>query len=554
MIKKYISIIVFFWSVTLYCLNLHLNLFDNLNIALFWVSIVLIIGMLIYHILYLENKKFVLFEIVVFYLLLHIVYQVGYYGFHGTDSYSDYNFLKTIVNDHYFVLGEDMITSWPLLHISTSSLFMITKIDLLFLAKFFPLFISTIIVVPIYLLVENVYKNKKVALFSCLLFGTIPQFSFFETLFVREVLGIFVFILFFYMLYIAKQKNDFRLILLTTLLIPTMVLSHHFSSFMLIILLTIYIVCSKFLYRLLYKLFKGNLNLKFNKINIDNFYIVTLGIILTYWLYNATFIFKNFFRSFYEIVGVEETISYAGRIELSGPIVTLRGNIIFYGFFIFAGILCLILLIKIILKRYERVIEDFSFTAFLYFCFFSGFLSLFFIGSVIFPERFLPFGWMLGLIPLTLFIFSLKNKKYKKILFIIVISFLFFNIYNIDPNYYTGNAAIEGGVATVKEYAIAETINISEAYYGYNGIFGAVYDVQGINYSFKSDPIRTSNFFYFAKYAVINEGMYLNYLELTKTKSPDTYSKIRTVLSYEDYYDINKISDLGNIFVLKWGK
>ena len=250
---------------------------------------------------------------------------------------------------------------------------------------------------------------------------------------------------------------------------------------------------------------------------------------------------------------MKEFVSYAGRIDLGSPIVTLRGNIIYYGFFFFQALISFILLIKIFFKKNKYIIDETSFTFFLYLCLFLGSLSLFVLGSLIFPDRFLPFGLMLGLIPLITLFFSLEKTAYKRIFLIFVISFLIFNIYNIDPNYYTGKAALDGGV-TEQEYAIAQTVNAPKSYYGYISVSDAIYDIQGINFTHGAikDPITTIDFFNTSNFAIINEGMQMRNLENTKLKLPKTYNKIITILSYKNYIDINKISDLGDIFIIEW--
>ena len=236
MINKKISIIVFFWSVILFCLNLQYNYSEELKQTIFWISIAFMLVIVLYQIFYLKINQFVLFEIIIFYFLLHLVYQIGYYGLRGSDSYRDYDFLKTILNNHHFVMDpiDIDVSGWPLIHLWTSFIILITKIESILIVKIFPSFIASIIAIPIYLFISNLYKNKKAALLACLLFGTIPHFVSFEALFVRECYALYFFIFFIYILYITKQRDDNYLLILLIILIPIMVLAHHFTSFMLI--------------------------------------------------------------------------------------------------------------------------------------------------------------------------------------------------------------------------------------------------------------------------------------------------------------------------------
>jgi len=111
-----------------------------------------------------------------------------------------------------------------------------------------------------------------------------------------------------------------------------------------------------------------------------------------------------------------------------------------------------------------------------------------------------------------------------------------------------------GGIATEKEYAIANTIPIPNSYYGYIGVSGAIHDIQGIRPSKAAgkNPISTDDFLNSSNFAIIYKLMYFEYLENTKIKSPVQYNRIVNVLSYENFQDINKIDDLGDIFIITW--
>jgi len=151
--EQRLSQLVFIWSSLLFFFNLEYNLAGSNDYLIFWFSTLCILGVIIYQIFCLKNTSgFVLFEIFLVFLLLHLVYQMGYYGLRESDSYVDYTFLKTIIKDHNFILGQ-YVDGWPMIHIFSSIIYFFTKIDPLLIAKFFPSFISSIIVLPIYLFV-----------------------------------------------------------------------------------------------------------------------------------------------------------------------------------------------------------------------------------------------------------------------------------------------------------------------------------------------------------------------------------------------------------------
>ncbi len=550
MIAKKITLLVFIWSTFLFILNLMMDYQDAIDMILFWGSIIPMIGTILYQIFYIDNKRFVLFEIFIMYLLLHLIYQYGYFGLRGTDSYIDYNFLKSILHHQLFTLGRNDIAGWPLLHLFTTTITNITRIHPLLLAKFLPSVITSIIVLPLYLLITMIYKNQKVALFACVIFGTVPQFVRFEGVFVRETYAIFFFILFFYILYASKMTRDVHFRFLSIVLIPVVIFSHHFTSFMLIIFLAVFIIASKiipFIYR-------KSKEMNLHSIRIKTIFLLILSAILVYWTYLAVFILEDFFSIFYEATGVKELVTYAERIDLGTPIITLKGNIIYYGFFLFNGILSLLLLLKFIFIKNDEKIEDVSFTIFLYFSLFYGFLALFVLGSILFPDRFLPFGWMFGLIPLAGLLLSIKKPMLKRGIVLILVFFILYNVYNIDTDYYTGNESLNGGVTTVMEYYIANEISFPSQYYGYVGIFGAVYDIQGVKFTagMGKSPIFIQHLHNSSDLAVINERYFRENLKNIQQKlSTDYYNKIIEIISYKNDQYIHKICDLGMIYVVQ---
>ena len=550
-ITNKLLILVFIWSSLIFFLNLQLNLSDADHTILFWFSILLMFGSVLYQIFYTENKIFVFFEIFIFILLLHLVHQLGFYGLNGSDPYIDYNLLKTIVNNHHFVLGQD-VDGWPMMHIFSSAITFVTKIDPFIIAKFLPSFISSIIILPYYLLVYQISRNKKVALFSCLVFSTIPKFMDFEASFVRETFALFIMIFFIYVIYISKKRNDNRFTMLPFLLIAVVVFAHHLTAFLILLLLGVYIAASK-LIPFIYRKDETFISKLSGRININIIFLTTLIAVVAYWIYHAVFVLKHSIDFIDEILGLKYvTTTYAASINLNAPIITLQGNIIYYGFFLFHLLFSLILLIKFIKIKNEQKIEDTSFSLFFFFCMFYAFLALYIVSSLPYPDRFLPFAWMFGIIPLTGFLLTFKKNIFKKILVILIVVFMLYNVYNIDPNYYSGTASNTGTVATEKEYIIAQRYDFPDKYYGYNGVVAAIFDIQGIKQRTGGISIgELGDSFDYTSMAVISEQIYSKDLLYLKEKSQEEYDKVIRVISYKNYINIDKICDFGSIYILK---
>jgi hypothetical protein len=408
------------------------------------------------------------------------------------------------------------------------------------------------VILPLYLLIYQIYKNKKVALFSCLIFGTIPKFMSFEASFVRETFALFIMVLFIYVVYISKKRNDNRFTILPFLLIAVVVFAHHLTAFLIILLLGVYIFVSKVI-PLIYHKDTTFLSKLSGRININIIFLTTLIAVVAYWIYHAVFVLEHSIDFVDEILGFKYvSTTYAQSINLNAPIITLQGNIIYYGFFFFHLLFSLILLIKFIKIKNRQKIEDTTFSIFFFFCLFYAFLALYIVSSLPYPDRFLPFAWMFGIIPITSFLLFLKKDIFKKILVLLLIVFLLYNIYNIDSEYYTGNASNTGIVATEKEYIIAQRYDFPDKYYGYDGVVAAIFDIQGIKQRTGGISIRElGDGFDYTSMAVISEQIYSKDLLYLKEKSPEEYNKIISIISYKNYININKIYDLGSIYILK---
>ncbi|VVB59226.1 Uncharacterised protein [uncultured archaeon] len=550
--KQKLSIIIFIWSALLFFVNLFYHLPNEYIILIFWLSILLMVSTILYQIFFLKNNTFVLIEIFIIYFFLHLVYQIGYLGLRGSDSYIDYNLLKTILYTNHFTI-EPGVSGWPMIHLFSDAVSLITKIDILLIAKYIPSFISSIIVLPIYLISYIAYKEKKYALLSCLFFSFIPQFVNFDALFVRETFGLFIMILFVYTLFIYKRKNDIRYIGLVILLIPVLLFSHHFASLILLVFLCVYFTVSfvvPFIYRLLIKK-----KIEFSDIfDIKIISLIVLISVISYWVYlkggdwTRMFILGNIEN----VISPSISGSYSSVIGLGLPIVTLTGKIIFYGFLFFHILFSLILLMKLIIIKNIEKITDISFSILFYFGLGYGFLSLFVLNSSINPDRLLTYGWIFGIFPLIALLINIKKPMLKKILMVFFISFIIFNLYNIESDYYTGKVVTDGSVVTEKEYLIAEKINFPKLYYGYPSIVAAVYDIQGIPQRIGGLDLNKMVYTHNSStLAVINEIPLLNQRENLKIKSEEQYNIINEILSYKDKKNIDKFYDLGSIYILK---
>ncbi|MCC7551072.1 MAG: hypothetical protein KO316_06210 [Methanobacterium sp.] len=568
-LDKKLVIAIFVFSLTLFFTNLSYGE-GSVGIILFWIAILGMMGSVIYQILHLEKNDHmvVLFEVIIINICLHLVFQVGFIGLNSRDSYDDLKFLEYILNNHFFSLNQDPgVSGWPLLHVFSASIIQTTGLDHFQFVKYFASFFTSLIVIFLYILTNTIYKNKKVALMAPLIFVTIPKFMIFESFFIREIMGLFTILVGFYLVYASKNNKDVRLTVFAIVFFVLIVLAHHFSSFMFLVLLFLFFATSiilPYIYKhphIYYHIFKSKKPSPPREINVRTVFTIAMVILLAYWLYCSVEIWTNVGQFFANLITLGELPSYSANTGVTGTVVTLKGKIIFYGFFIYMILFSVILLIKLRIDQGKTRIEDLTFTFFLFFCGGYGLLSVYAFTSLISPDRLLTHGWLFGVIPLVGFLLTLKNHSpiYKKVFFALLISFMIFNLFNIQQEYINKDYK-SLGIANEKEYALAETIIIPESnissnnslvyeklFYGYEGSRNALYDEQ---YTLGQD---SSNFGKKAvtmdKIVIINEPLLLKDINIIKIKNPETYQKTMDLITMEESYD--KVGDLGNgIYVL----
>ena len=559
--------IIFLLSFTIFIINLNFRLGIVLNMILFWISISGMIFSVVYQIFKIPdtNKLFILSEILVINICLHLVFQLGFFGLSNRDAYDDVKLLEIILNNGSFNLSQQPgVSSWPAIHLFASSFALITGIDYFSVAKYMPSFFTSLIILGIFLLSYAIYKSYKVALLACLVFATIPKYMIFGSAFVREIFGLFCIITAFYLIYVSKLR-DSRFVILVFIFSFLILISHHFSSFMFLILLLIFLIMTKAVPIFFNKIPFKNIKKQemFQKININTIFLIIVVLLFAYWLYSAVEIWNNIGKFASNLVTIGQIPDYSTNSGLTSAVVTFKGQIIFYGFYIFFAIFGLLLIIKLFIDTNKTKIEDFTLIFYLFFAGFYGFISLYFIESLISPDRLLTYGWLLGVIPLAGFLLTLKRSYLKKVFVILLVVFMLFNIYSIPTEYIDKNFNVLG-VSNDKEYAMAETmvlpldystLNDPKVYYGYVNIFygydgarNAFYDKQN---ALGENLFNIKSFNNSTSIAIINEETLLKDINIVKIKNPEQYGKIINITNFKNGYS-NKICDVGyNTYILK---
>jgi len=556
--RRKICLLLFLLTAILFALHIR-NAFIHNGELIFWICILLFFTIIIYQIFYTSNSsKVILLEIFLLYIFLHLIYQIGYIGLRGSDAYFDYHFLTTILSENRFRLGSGPLAvgGWPMLHIFSAETVFFTGIDPLPLAKFLPSVLASLILYPLYLLTSNIYNDSRFSLFMCLVFGTIPQFMRFDGLFVREVFGLLMAIYFVYILYCFKESNDYRYVLMLSIIIPVIILAHHFTSAMLAIFVSIYILViliSSYWHK---DSDRNTLHsLRFFLIAAI-FILIVLGCIVSQ---SSTLSYIKLIIS--HIFGHTHAPTLSEKLQLDKPIITIRGKILYYGFYFFNFLFAGILLVKILFHKYKKKIEELSFSMFFFFYGVYGFVAVYII-RLLTPERLQTMAWMLGIIPIGATFFFFRKARHKKLFVIILVLFMCYNIYNIDPSYRSRDLQRIDNIAGCKEYLIAYTMQFPdnftlpdshEKYYGYGGAVAAIYHIQGIMQRSQGRSwAEVKNLPESDSIVILKEKSMPN-LEILKRKNPKTYEYYLEILNYKNDINVNKICDLGDPYILKGG-
>jgi hypothetical protein len=467
---------IFFAATALlivYLLSIRWHIY--LPVAVFWVAIALMIGTILYQVLRSELSpsyvKVVLLEIAVTCLVFHLIYQIPYYGLRGSDAYIDLASAKAILSTG-FVKGDPQYFNgtahWPMIHILGVQLSLITGIDLLSTAKWFPFLLGIALVPLLYLLVRAIFKKETIALLSALMFICLQHHILFSSLFVRETIAIVLMVCCLYLCFSARSSG--RLVTYYVLLIVCsvgVILGHHLTSFMLaIFLFAHFLVTNGSELPLLRRRYLGD-NVTGEKIPVS-FMLFTIVAITAYWLgvvmeaHDLGDILFAYIKSLFDASPGLTSYAVSANIA-STSLQTIRGYILYYGFYFFMLTFVIILLYGLIPRLRAARIEALSFSLFVFICGIGGLIALYVqrYWIVPYPDRFLMFGWLIGFPPLVATIMNRKHRLFRRIGIVLLAAFMLFNIYQIEPIAWDARYEDVPSATSEEDYALANALDFS---------------------------------------------------------------------------------------------
>jgi hypothetical protein len=284
------------------------------------------------------------------------------------------------------------------------------------------------------------------------------------------------------------------------------------------------------------------------------FTLIASTALFAYWIFVVIFplaLLADTMRALFipEQYGLRSYAAWSGMHSPSS-IITIRGYILFYGFYSFHLIFGFILLYRLLPRAKNARVETYSFTVFLLLCGLIGFLGLYVVQTWAYPPRFLTYGWLFGFAPLAVGILKGKFKWLRRIGVLLLVAFMLFSIYMIDPSYWNAkNAQTLGRTSpTLEDYALANTFNFSTGtILGLDqNVVAAIYDVHNnlgtiVTYN---EVINVTNF----DWVIINKQE----LEAEKSWYPDSKTiALLEQLAFESSPDWSKIYESNNLVVVK---
>ncbi len=458
-------------SVGLFIAGIALLLAHELSIsagiafppAVFWASVAIIIGSLVFQIIrFALSGSFanvILFEILAANFAFHMIYIIPYPGLYGGSPNLDWWALNHFLEQGSFDLA---LRPFPGFDTLNGSLSLVTGIDTFNATKYFPSLLDTFLILLLYLFLRSILKNAREALLAVLLFTTLFFHVWLFSTYHWEVLGIFLVILTLYLyVIVGKRPGAAAGIGLSVICLVSLIFSHHLSSLYVVSFLVIYMI----VYHVLGVLYKGE-----RRDFAISFVILAAVIAFAYYVYVYVAAIRDiaeFGRSLFQVSEFGQE-SYSEWVVVAN--ITIRDYVEQYGFYAFHAIFALIILYNLVFTN-KRQDVWYSFTAmFLLFWGAVGLLLMYVVPrdfGRLAADRTLVFGWLFGFAPR---VAGILRRHYRWLLGLgisILVGFMFFGIYMISPIQWNPAAEQANATATSEEFALAEAIDFT----GKTGLF-----------------------------------------------------------------------------------
>lgn len=477
-----------------YLLSIRLGVF--LPPALFWLSVAIIIGTLVFQIIRLGARpsfaRVILVEIVVVGVLFPLIYQIPFYGMNGGDSHMSMSMLELTLNHGYLpttpppefqydpalVIGGES----PLLFVLSAGLSLLSSSGPFGLVKWLPSFLSGAFILMLYLFLQRIVKDDRKTLLATLLLILLSDRVTISTSFHRQNLALvlMVCVLYLYLSSRTQKQNQVQFAALSILCLIGLAFSHHLTSAVLLLFLIVHLATDSVL-----KSF-------FKKKEADvttAFVLIAFTVIFAYWVYIWTLpltTMANFIQGFLT-PGLGHNQSVFAEEIATDPttIISLRGYIMFWGFYGFHLIFALMIAHLLIFNGKRLSSWHYSLSILLLICGIATMLILYVLPrryAILDPPRLVLFGWLFGFVPLVESVLANNHRWLRRAGIAILVSFMLWNVYLIDPAAWHAITDKLPDSATEENYALAEKFDFSgRVAHNHLHVFLAIQDTQDKN-------------------------------------------------------------------------
>jgi hypothetical protein len=209
--------------------------------------------------------RYLVFQALLIFLMIRNVYYVAtqyssmpfadpHWNYGVFATFSETNSIFVIPGETYPAIRLPWYSGWPLLHISALILFRVSSIDSFYITLMLTSIISAGSFIFVYLLIEKVRHalnlSVMVTFLALLIYATSPETIFWDIRFTHQNIGIFLLTAILYFICRSISKPNRKNSILIILSAISLVLAHHFTSFIAVfylLLFSTFVVAGKYL-------------------------------------------------------------------------------------------------------------------------------------------------------------------------------------------------------------------------------------------------------------------------------------------------------------------
>jgi len=443
----------------------------DLNLSVFWLSVLLLSAVPIYQIAESDvvtgsSEKIILIEIILMTLAFRLIWVLPFAtSLREADPHYDY-YATTLIMRYGWSGSLEFLSlwrtgiylEWPMLHILTAMTSNITGIDLLELVRYFPLMYGPFSLPLFYLFAKATYNDTRTGLLASYGMSALFQYVAWDSKFLRESLatGIFWLVLYVSLKVQGSSKNR-GFGILAIIGVVSLVLCHHLTTVMLILfgLVSLGIGWLSRRRRVAHFL---RLERPEHRLRYLSLLFVVLAMVTTIvqWrLAGGQMGVGDWLLVSLADLAEQFTSSTYGRMYVYG-LISPRVAVSLYGNVVFVFIAGCIFLYHV---RQHRCINAYTDFALGIWGFLVAALGVFFVSvqalaNYMEVNRLQKFGWPFILIITAHGVLTFRRKKICLVLLFTL--FVILQVFTIPPNYYTRSIGPDYDYGRVRGYYVAE--------------------------------------------------------------------------------------------------